>query len=64
MIGDRWRDVDCGFNAGCKTIFIDWGYEEKLNQDPDFYVRDLLNAAKLIEKLEQTDLGKDLRARR
>jgi D-glycero-D-manno-heptose 1,7-bisphosphate phosphatase len=54
MIGDRWRDVDCGFNAGCQTIFIDWGYEEKLNRDPDFRVRDLLDAAQLIEQLEQT----------
>jgi D-glycero-D-manno-heptose 1,7-bisphosphate phosphatase len=52
MIGDRWRDVDCGFNAGCKTIFIDWGYQEKLKRDPDFCARDLLNAAKLIEQLE------------
>ena len=55
MIGDRWRDVDCGFNAGCQTIFIDWGYEEKLNRDPDFRARDLLGAAQLIEQLEQTD---------
>ena len=54
MIGDRWRDVDCGFNAGCQTIFIDWGYEEKLNRDPDFRARDLLGAAQLIEQLEQT----------
>ena len=53
MIGDRWRDVDCGFNAGCKTIFIDWGYEEKLKRDPDFRARDLLGAAQLIEQLEQ-----------
>jgi D-glycero-D-manno-heptose 1,7-bisphosphate phosphatase len=52
MIGDRWRDVDCGFNAGCKTIFIDWGYEEKLKRGPDFNARDLLDAAKLIEQLE------------
>jgi D-glycero-D-manno-heptose 1,7-bisphosphate phosphatase len=55
MIGDRWRDVDCGFNAGCQTIFIDWGYEEKLNRDPDFCARDLLGAAQLIEQLEQTN---------
>jgi D-glycero-D-manno-heptose 1,7-bisphosphate phosphatase len=55
MIGDRWRDVDCGFNAGCQTIFIDWGYEEKLNRDPDFRARDLLGAAQLIEQLEQTN---------
>jgi D-glycero-D-manno-heptose 1,7-bisphosphate phosphatase len=52
MTGDRWRDVDCGFNAGCHTIFIDWGYEEKLKRDPDFRARDLLSAAKLIEQLE------------
>jgi D-glycero-D-manno-heptose 1,7-bisphosphate phosphatase len=55
MIGDRWRDVDCGFNAGCQTIFIAWGYEEKLNRDPDFRSRDLLGAAQLIEQLEQTN---------
>ena len=54
MIGDRWRDVDCGFNAGCKTIFIDWGYGEKLKRDPDFNAHDLLDAAKLIEQLELT----------
>ena len=55
MIGDRRRDVDCGFNAGCKTIYIDWGYEEKLNRDPDFRAQDLLNAAQMIEQLEQTN---------
>ena len=54
MIGDRWRDVDCGFDAGCKTIFIDWGYGEKLKRDPDFNAHDLLDAAKLIEQLELT----------
>ena len=53
MIGDRWRDIDCGYNAGCQTIFIDWGYEEKLKRDPDFRARDLLGAARLIEQLEQ-----------
>ena len=53
MIGDRWRDIDCGFNGGCKTIFIDWGYEEKLKRDPDFNADDLLDAAKLIEQLER-----------
>ena len=25
MVGDRWRDVDCGHAAGCRTIFIDRG---------------------------------------
>jgi D-glycero-D-manno-heptose 1,7-bisphosphate phosphatase len=53
MIGDRWRDVDCGFNAGCRTLFVDWGYEEKLKRQPDFRVGDLLGAAQLIEQMEQ-----------
>jgi D-glycero-D-manno-heptose 1,7-bisphosphate phosphatase len=29
MVGDRWRDVEAGQNAGCRTVFIDGGYEEK-----------------------------------
>ena len=26
MIGDRWKDVQAGINAGCKTIFINKNY--------------------------------------
>ncbi len=51
MIGDRWRDVDCGFNAGCTTLFVDWGYQEELKQQPDHRAGSLLEAAKLIETL-------------
>lgn len=29
LIGDRWRDVDAGANAGCKTVWIDRGYDER-----------------------------------
>ena len=48
MVGDRWRDVDCGRAAGCKTIFIDRGYAEELRQKPDFYARNLGEAADII----------------
>jgi D-glycero-D-manno-heptose 1,7-bisphosphate phosphatase len=48
MIGDRWRDIDCGHDAGCRTIFIDRGYAESLKQAPDFRVKDLAAAADLI----------------
>jgi D-glycero-D-manno-heptose 1,7-bisphosphate phosphatase len=51
MIGDRWRDVDCGFNAGCKTVFVDWGYQEPLKRQPDYRAGNLLEAAKLIQTL-------------
>jgi D-glycero-D-manno-heptose 1,7-bisphosphate phosphatase len=48
MVGDRWRDVDCGIAAGCVTIFIDYGYREQLRGKPDFLVCNLLEAARLI----------------
>lgn len=48
MVGDRWRDIDCGVAAGCKTIFVDNGYAESLHQLPDFRVKSLLEAAVLI----------------
>jgi D-glycero-D-manno-heptose 1,7-bisphosphate phosphatase len=48
MVGDRWRDVDAGHAAGCKTIFIDYGYSEELKQKPDFRVKNLLEAAEII----------------
>jgi transaldolase len=48
MVGDRWRDVDCGHAAGCRTIFIDRGYAEELKQIPDFSARHLGEAADII----------------
>jgi len=48
MIGDRWRDIDAGAAAGCRTIFIDWGYDEALKQRPDFTVRTFAEAAGII----------------
>jgi len=48
MVGDRWRDINCGHAAGCRTIFIDHGYDEPLRQPPDFRAADLLDAATII----------------
>jgi D-glycero-D-manno-heptose 1,7-bisphosphate phosphatase len=48
MVGDRWRDIDCGKRAGCKTIFIDWGYAENLQEAPDYVVSDLAAATALV----------------
>ena len=48
MVGDRWRDVDCGHAAGCKTIFLDRGYSEELKQKPDFSAGNLAEAADII----------------
>ena len=49
MIGDRWRDIEAGQNAGCWTIFIDYGYsEQKLGSPADVIVGSLQEAAKWI----------------
>jgi D-glycero-D-manno-heptose 1,7-bisphosphate phosphatase len=49
MIGDRWRDVEAGRRAGCKTVWVRTGeYREPPPQDPDWLVRSLFEASKLI----------------
>lgn len=39
LIGDRWQDVDCARAAGCRAVFIDYGYAEPLRQQPDITVK-------------------------
>ena len=48
MIGDRWRDIEAGRRAGCKTFFIDCGYDEPAPQSYDFRVDSLPEAARII----------------
>jgi D-glycero-D-manno-heptose 1,7-bisphosphate phosphatase len=48
MVGDRWRDIDCGAAAGCRTVFIDYGYDERLRVLPNFRAPNLQAAATLI----------------
>ena len=54
MIGDRWRDIDCGYSANCTTIFIDHGYREALNKQPHFRVPDLEAATRIITSREES----------
>ena len=51
MIGDRWRDVQAGKNAGCKTIYLDYNYKDIKPKNPDFVTDTLLNATYIIEKI-------------
>lgn len=48
MVGDRWRDIDCGHAAGCTTLFIDYGYDEPLRQMPNHRVKNLMEAADIV----------------
>lgn len=48
MVGDRWRDIEAGQSAGCKTFFINYRYLEQKPDAPDFIVSSLLEAEKII----------------
>ena len=48
VIGDRWRDVDCARAAGCRAIFIQHSYKEKLREPPDFTVANFSDAVSAV----------------
>lgn len=48
LIGDRWRDIEAGHNAGCQTILIDYGYNEEERRPPHKYVSSLTEATDWI----------------
>lgn len=49
MVGDRWRDIEAGKAAGCKTILVRGeDYAEPPVRNPDAIVRSLAQAATLI----------------
>jgi D-glycero-D-manno-heptose 1,7-bisphosphate phosphatase len=51
MIGDRWRDIDAGFAAGCKTVLIDRHYNERKSEaKPDCVVESLAQACDWISR--------------
>jgi len=54
--GDRWRDIDAGANAGCRTIWIDRGYQERSpSSAPDARVQSLDEAVDWILKTEENE---------
>jgi len=48
MVGDRWRDMEAGRRAGCRTFFIDCGYDERPPSSFDYRVASLLDASRII----------------
>jgi D-glycero-D-manno-heptose 1,7-bisphosphate phosphatase len=48
MVGDRWRDIEAGRRAGCRTILIGDGYAEGLKSLPDLAVVNLSAAVDWI----------------
>jgi D-glycero-D-manno-heptose 1,7-bisphosphate phosphatase len=52
MVGDRWRDLEAGARAGCRTFYIDGGYEERAPASCDYRVRSLHEAAAIVLELQ------------
>lgn len=48
MVGDRWSDVEAARAAGCFSIFVDQGYDERAPDRPDLTVASLSEAADFI----------------
>jgi D-glycero-D-manno-heptose 1,7-bisphosphate phosphatase len=48
LVGDRWRDVAAAQAAGCKALFIDYQYSEKMPDKPYVAVNSLAEAAGII----------------
>jgi len=57
MIGDRWRDIDAGAAAGCRTVLIESAYRERApEKEPDYTARGLTQAAEwILERLREDD---------
>jgi D-glycero-D-manno-heptose 1,7-bisphosphate phosphatase len=53
MVGDRWRDIEAGRRAGCKTVLINYDYAEQHPSKPDFETSSLTAAADWILASEQ-----------
>ncbi len=51
MVGDRWRDVEAGRRAGCRTVHIDRGYAEHPPEQGDAVAASLADAVRWIEDL-------------
>jgi D-glycero-D-manno-heptose 1,7-bisphosphate phosphatase len=54
LVGDRWRDIDAGAAAGCRTILIDRGYRERPPEHlPTARASTLTEAAEWITRSEE-----------
>jgi D-glycero-D-manno-heptose 1,7-bisphosphate phosphatase len=58
MVGDRWRDVEAGIRAGCRTLLIDRDYDER-SVRADASVADLSEAAVWILEHDETTSSGD-----
>jgi D-glycero-D-manno-heptose 1,7-bisphosphate phosphatase len=60
LIGDRWRDIEAGQRAGCRTAWLDFGYAEPgPAAPPDARVASLVEAAAWILREAHNGLSRE-----
>jgi D-glycero-D-manno-heptose 1,7-bisphosphate phosphatase len=56
LVGDRWRDIDAGHAAGCRTVLLDLNYRERgPSLPPDAKVGSLREAVDWIVRNSERD---------
>jgi len=57
MVGDRWRDIEAGARAGCRTVFVEARYRERRPEAPDLTVGSLAEALQWILEATKPEMG-------
>ena len=50
FIGDRYKDIYAGNRVKCKTVFIDYNYDEKKPKKFSLYSKDLIKGLDLVKR--------------
>jgi D-glycero-D-manno-heptose 1,7-bisphosphate phosphatase len=51
MIGDRWKDIEAGRRAGCRTIFVNYNYNEEKPHSCDYMVSSIKDIEEMWDKI-------------
>lgn len=57
VVGDRWRDIEAGRRASCRTVLIDFNYDERQAVEPDIRVHSLREAVDWILNQSATSVN-------
>lgn len=59
LVGDRWKDIEAGRRAGCRTVLIDYHYNESRGESADYQADSLIDAAEWILQQVQSQEEKE-----
>ncbi|MGH6877323.1 MAG: D-glycero-alpha-D-manno-heptose-1,7-bisphosphate 7-phosphatase [Rhizomicrobium sp.] len=57
MVGDRWSESAAGQEAGCVTVYVDYGYQEQGAFEPDHVVDNPVEALEWVLMTVQVEEG-------